>query len=744
MKTVFLLCLMAAAVLLTAFRAEAQQDSLSDTWVATDGLGRALPTNAQTGPPRANKTVGMFYFLTFDHGQDGPYDNTKILATHPEALNDVHNPAWGPLNASHYWGEPLFGYYASDDEYVLRKHAQMLSAAGVDVVIFDNSNAVTYDRARNKLCRVWEQIRREGGQTPQIAFLCPFGNPNNIGGSTLRELYDTIYAPGLYSDLWFRWQGKPLVLADPSYAAPGSVLHASRQPAELQSDSTLGQSFTVTKPFTAAGGMFPTWARLDSRVTMSLYANGPGGARLAQKTTAVADNAAVLLDTGKPLPAGKYYLEISNPVGRVGWWGYLGEAYPNGQAFDTGEAVPGDRTLLVRFAGQTQAQALSPGGVPAAADPAAEAKRIAEFFTFRSPIPEYNNRAPKPGHWAWLQVYPQAPQVGLTGQKEQITVGVAQNYNATVNRTAPMSVPGAFGRSYHDGKRDTRPGAVNYGFNFAEQWEQARKTDPPFVFVTGWNEWTAGFYEEWARFHAPPAIFVDQFTQEFSRDIEPMTGGHGDNYYYQLVDNIRRYKGVRPVPPVVPAPITMDGTFAAWQRVQPEFRNAVSAPVHRDSAGFAKGLRYTNATGRNNILASKVSFDAHAIYFYVRTRDKLTPRTDRDWMRLYLNTDGNAATGWQGYDYAVNGQVGSRTTLLEKHTGAGYQWAPAGQVNYQARGNEMVIAIPRLSLGIRTLPATIDFKWADNCYTQGDWTDFLVNGDAAPIGRFSFRAILQR
>ena len=100
-----------------------------------------MPTNAQAGPPRLNKTVGMFYFLTFEHGGDGPYDNTQILKAHPEALNDIHHPAWGPLNASHYWGEPLFGYYVSDDEWVLRKHAQMLANAGVDVVIFDNSNS---------------------------------------------------------------------------------------------------------------------------------------------------------------------------------------------------------------------------------------------------------------------------------------------------------------------------------------------------------------------------------------------------------------------------------------------------------------------------------------------------------------------------------------------------------------------------------------------------------------------------
>ena len=41
-----------------------------------------------------------------------------------------------------------------------------------------------------------------------------------------------------------------------------------------------------------------------------------------------------------------------------------------------------------------------------------------------------------------------------------------------------------------------------------------------------------------------PVMFVDEFDQEHSRDIEPMKGGHGDNYYYQMVDYIRRYKGL--------------------------------------------------------------------------------------------------------------------------------------------------------------------------------------------------------
>ena len=748
----------AACLLLMTITALAQTahapvwDTAPDTWVGTDAPGRALPTAAQVGPPRPNKTVGMFYFLTFDRGGDGPYDNTKILKAHPNAMRDVHDPAWGPLNAGHYWGEPLFGYYASDDEWVLRKHAQMLADAGVDVVIFDNSNAVTYDKAREALCRVWEDVRRKGGRTPQIAFLCPFGNPGNIGGDTLRELYDTLYAPGRYKDLWFRWNGKPLVLADPGYAdADGLRLPAPRQPAALRPGGTLGQTFTADRPWTAAGGEFPTWNTTDAGMTLSLYAHGPGGPLLAQRRFEnVRDNAAILLDAGKARQAGKYYLEMSRPAGHIGWWGCSAEVYAGGGAWEDGQTSPGDRALRVRYAGEAGATVLSPDARRMTRQSAArQAQAMRDFFTFRSPIAPYDLQSPPPGHWAWLQNYPQAPQLSPTGQVEQITVGVAQNYNA-VTHLAPMSFPGAFGRSYHDGHQDTRPDAVDRGLNFAEQWRRALAVDPPFVFITGWNEWTAGFYDAWAGYKAPPPIFVDEFSEEYSRDIEPMKtdamgGGHGDDYYYQLVAAVRRYKGVRALPPVTPQPIAVHGSFAAWRGVAPEFRDAVGDAAHRDAPGVGRAGPYVNTTGRNDIVAAKVSDDANNVYFYVRTAQPLTPHTDPDWMLLLLNTDGDAKTGWLGYDFLVNRRVGAKTASVERNVGGKYQWQSVGQVPYRARGNELMLAIPRRLLGIRTLPATIDFKWADNCLSRTPQaSDFTLNGDAAPDARFNYRARLAR
>ena len=48
--------------------------------------------------------------------------------------------------------------------------------------------------------------------------------------------------------------------------------------------------------------------------------------------------------------------------------------------------------------------------------------------------------------------------------------------------------------------------------------------------------------------------------------------------------------------------------------------------------------------------------------------------------------------------------------------------------------------IPWRLLGWKSPPAMLDFKWADNCLQAGDWTDFTLNGDAAPNDRFNYRA----
>jgi len=256
------------------------RDVRADTWVATDGLGRSLPTFEEAGPPRADRQVGMFYFLWMGaHVNGGPYDITKILAEDPTAASNPDSPLWGPLHAFHHWGESLFGYYQSDDPYVLRRHAQMLSDAGVDVVIFDVTNQSTYDKEWGALLRVWAEAREDGAQTPQIAFLCPFWAPSNV----VQHLYHTLYEPGLHPELWYQWEGRPLILADPAYIGGDLGSQGHNTPTELEPGHPLGQSFTTDEPIRSVAINTPTWGAAGSGITVSVRREGPQGEVLASR-----------------------------------------------------------------------------------------------------------------------------------------------------------------------------------------------------------------------------------------------------------------------------------------------------------------------------------------------------------------------------------------------------------------------------------------------------------------------------
>ncbi|MGA2496798.1 MAG: hypothetical protein ABSH20_03610 [Tepidisphaeraceae bacterium] len=690
-------------------------DTFPDTWVATDALGRSLPTFEQAGPPRPGRFIGMFYFLwSGQHVNGGPFDVTKVLAKDPTAIDNKNSPLWGPMGAMHFWGEPLFGYYVADDRWVIRKHAQMLADAGVDVIIFDVTNQFTYRTQYMTLLDVFADVRKNGGRTPQVAFLCPFGSP----GKVVRELYRDLYEPGKFPDLWFKWDGKPLILADPGAMLGYAGLEKGETPVELTEGHTLAQRFKAEKKFDAVGGSFPTWAQKESAVTLALY---KAGQKLATKQFEnIRDNGWLMLEFPEAQTPGEYVLEASAVKGKAGWWTTSRDTLPGGRALADGKDADGARTLRLRIA--------------EGADTA-----IRQFFTYRRPEPDYFVAPRGPDNWSWLNVFPQHVFRNSRGEKEQMSVGVAQN--AVAGRLGSMSEPAALGRSFHNGSTDPRPGAVHHGYNFAEQWDRALKEDPQFIFVTGWNEWIASRYDEFASIRRP-VMFVDTFDQEHSRDIEPMLGGHGDNYYYQLAACIRRYKGVRKPQPASPhKTIRIDGDFAQWESVKPEYRDDIGDTAWRDHPGYNNITRYVNQTGRNDFVMMKVTRDDQNVYFYARTHDKITPRNDGNWMLLFIDADRDHQTGWEGYDVVVNRRFKDNTTAVVETTAQGWNWHPRGEAKLRVAGNELMLAVKLSDLGVidPAKPISFDFKWSDNMQREGQIDEFLLSGDAAPNGRFNYR-----
>ena len=544
-------------------------------WPATDALSRSLPDPTEILPPRADRFVGIFYFLW--HGRDTsklPNDLSRILPQDPDLLQKPNSPLWGP-RGPYYWGQPLYGYYDSRDPWVLRRQANLLADAGVDTVIFDTTNRRTYPDVYTAICKVWSQILREGGRAPRLCFMV-----NTKAGETADELYRDLYQPRLYPELWFHWQGKPLLICDPKKASD-----------EVQ------QFFTLRKAH----------------------------------------------------------------------WPFSMENTHNA--------------------------------------------------------------------WYWEATYPQPYSYDQNpAQPEQVNVAVAQNLHKTTGKPVNMSQKTARGRSFHDGRQNIAPGSVDHGYNFAEQWQRAFELDPPFVMITGWNEWTAG------KFSRPglPVVFVDQFDQEFSRDIEPVQGLHGDNYYYQMVANIRRYKGAPALPVASTAKtIKLESGFEQWNDVGPDFTDHVFDNDHRD---FGRGeVHYTNTSGRNDITLCKVARDDENIYFYAKTRQPLTPRTDPNWMWLLIDADQNPKTGWEGYDFILNRTMDGAETWLEKNAG-GWAWERMAQVAIAVKGDELMLAVPRRLLGLPNRDAVrFDFKWWDNPQKPGDIMDTYLSGDVAPDARFNYR-----
>jgi len=350
--------------------------------------------------------------------------------------------------------------------------------------------------------------------------------------------------------------------------------------------------------------------------------------------------------------------------------------------------------------------------------------------------------------WQWLDHYPQKYGWHEDPKKpEEVSVCVAQH--ATTN----------LGRSNFNGKQPKANSIAvaketHKGLYFSQQWKRALELDPEFVFISSWNEWVA------ARFinkdgKAPnnfllgkplkpgDSYFVDAYSQEYSRDIEPMEGGHGDNYYYQMVAGIRKYKGVRkPLKVSVPKKIEIDGSFSKeWRDVTPEFRDHIGDVEHRDEKGWGDAGRYINKTGRNDFVAMKVARDSDNIYFYAKTNRPVSSYKDPNWMLLFIDADQDFKTGWNGYDFVVNLKIRDRSST-SLHSLKTSKWNPKKvmDIKYAVTGPRLELAIPREAIGIgKDTAVNMDFHWADNIQKLGDIVEFAINGDSAPQRRFNYR-----
>ena len=129
-----------------------------------------------------------------------------------------------------------------------------------------------------------------------------------------------------------------------------------------------------------------------------------------------------------------------------------------------------------------------------------------------------------PDRWSFLQHINEA-NPDKDGYTEQMCV-------CTAAQRSYMSKKSAQGREH--------------GIFMYTQWYNAFQYRPKIVTITWWNEWAAQRKVLDGESH-----FTDNYNQEYSRDIEPMKGGHGDLYYQWTKTYIDAYKNLKECPVLV-------------------------------------------------------------------------------------------------------------------------------------------------------------------------------------------------
>ena len=669
MRNLILLALLAISINASAQRKSkeiAQRDLYSDTWVATDAIGRTMPTNAETGDVKNDKrrVVGIFYITWHTqniHSWKAPYsaDVTKILEQDPEARKDTNHKLW-QIDAYHFhYAEPEMGYFLSQDEWVIRKDLSMLTDAGVDVMIMDVTNAVRYWDEWEVIFQTMQKVKAEGNKVPQFCFWA-FNGPVI---TVVQELYNRVYKEKKYTDLWFEWDGKPLLLynSDPHHNASGGWVE-NPNPNYYEAAETDPND--------------PNYGNPDyTQKSLKDYTNEV-----------------------------KEFFTLRNM-----WWGYYewaGKRYIGTEDnWSFGYSLADDRILnmtpeelLSTHNGKREQAAVTPAQHPVTMTE--NPMGVGKSWTRRFGEPQLNEY--------------DMPEVGYIPYLNQV-----------------------------------KENPVLYGAYFQESWDYALKGDPDFLYINDWNEWTAmkfnlGPNSPWlGRYNS--FMFVDQYNMEFNRGIQPMKGGYTDNYYMQMAQNIRRYKGARPIPEHKGyTECKIDGRFGDWKSNSIEYRDTQGDTFHRDAKGYA-GLHYTDNSGRNDIITSKVAVGEHNISFYAETTERLTPHTDPNWMLLLLDADNDSSTGWYGYDYIINRAVkNERTTTLMRWDAENAAWAEVADVAMRYADNQFELTLSREALNLTGDEFVVDFKWADNPAGLDDPISLCLEGDTAPNRRFNYRLIWKK
>ncbi len=284
---------------------------------------------------------------------------------------------------------------------------------------------------------------------------------------------------------------------------------------------------------------------------------------------------------------------------------------------------------------------------------------------------------------------------------------------------------------------------VMEGTNFQFQWDNVFNSaeEVNMVVVTGWNEWIAQKQSTLQNsYHTSlRAVFVDSFNMPYSRDAEMMTGGYADNYYLQLVQNIRKFKYETDDSGAVEnGKTTIDITkgVSEWTDITRIYLDAAGEVTERNYKSVDPAVVYTDTSNRNDVVSLKIANDSQNLYLRIETKEKVTAHEsgDEGWMNVYIST--GEANGWEGYNYIVNRKPQENgITSVQKITGE--ELSDCGSASYYQEGNYIFFAIPLTSVN-GSAGKEIQIKITDNIQSFMNTDDFYISGESAPVGRLNY------
>lgn len=204
--------------------------------------------------------------------------------------------------------------------------------------------------------------------------------------------------------------------------------------------------------------------------------------------------------------------------------------------------------------------------------------------------------------------YPQRIHDG-TGS---ISVSVAQHSPVTID----MSDMHDFSSKGYDHATKIKHDDWTLGQNFQSEWNTvfANESLISNVMVTSWNEWMAIKQNRGGR-HG----FVDVYTEEYTRDCEMSAGKDGDNFYMQLVQNVRKYKMTPQTEgfayPKMTVDIDSEASLVQWDYVTAKYKDFAGEVMPRNYENAVGTFNYTDGSNRNDISDIRVVHNAEYLYF---------------------------------------------------------------------------------------------------------------------------------